>query len=732
MQYRRVFRPQILLIACVLAACGGGSSGDGGGDALLGKQAEYSVGGTLSFTGTGAAQGAFPVVLENRRSGATASLTAVGTFVFGRFISGTAYEIHVPRNPTGYSCDVRNGNGQIGSANKNDIEVVCTPGAFAVRGVIGGLGASNPGLQLRNGADVQSIGADGPFSFSVINREDYEIRIATPHSVYTCQLRNSLGNAVMEVTGTIDAADVQGLTVTCELPINVTVSGLGSSAATLRASNTYSNPPGGDSVENLSIAQNGTFRFDTALPFGRSYRIDVIQQPVGFTCVPNSPSGSTGLSAVDVTIVCTERRYSIGGAVSGLAPAMSVRLVDRTGGSTETIDSNRSFTIGAAQVSGTNFDIAVDAQPAKARCTVTNGAGTVEQTDVTNVAVACRQLLAYLYSANATGSSISQFLVESGTGNVVANQTPQLQVSATPTKLVTHPSNRFAYAVVSGSIAVFGMNPDNGLLSTTNLSVSVPSPRDIGFDAVGSNAYVVGTNLFQVSGTFFAAHQLSHYRVDSFSDGNLLLQQRTAVGPTIGGIIILPRLFGIGVAPAGNFAYIGTGDSIWHYTFNGSGVPSAVNSVSGTGTAFTLHPNGRFAYFVSAADRTVRQFNVAADGALTAIGATSPSTGINPTAIAVEHSGRFAYVVNRDDNTVSRYAIDANGVLTLQLPAIATGLQPSSMAIDSSNAYAYVSNFGSDSIWQYALGVNGELNRTALSALPTGAGPSFITLATVR
>jgi hypothetical protein len=83
------------------------------------SNATYSVGGTVSgLSGT--------VVLQDN-GGDNLTVSANGTFTFATALpGGTGYNVTVQTNPTGQTCSVSNGSGNIGSANVTNVTVTCT------------------------------------------------------------------------------------------------------------------------------------------------------------------------------------------------------------------------------------------------------------------------------------------------------------------------------------------------------------------------------------------------------------------------------------------------------------------------------------------------------------------------------------------------------------------------------------------------------------------------------
>src|SRR6201999_432321 len=107
------------------------------------------------------------------------------------------------------------------------------------------------------------------------------VTVRTQPSGQTC--------AVSGGTGTVAAADVTSVVVTCTTtpPVTFSVGGTtsGLSGAVVLQNN------GGD---NLSVTTNGAFAFATKLASGSAYSVTVLTQPSGQTC---TVSGGTGTVA---------------------------------------------------------------------------------------------------------------------------------------------------------------------------------------------------------------------------------------------------------------------------------------------------------------------------------------------------------------------------------------------------------------------------------------------------
>jgi len=84
--------------------------------------------------------------------------------------------------------------------------------------------------------------------------------------------------------------------------------------------------------------------------------------------------------------------YSVGGTVSGLSTDSGVLLTDAAG-SGVFVSGNGRFSIDNAFADGAVYDLAVNTDPRtpSVRCSVRNGKGVIEASDVDNVTITCAQ-----------------------------------------------------------------------------------------------------------------------------------------------------------------------------------------------------------------------------------------------------------------------------------------------------------------------------------------------------
>lgn len=336
----------------------------------------FSIGGAVSgLTGSG-------LVLQNN-GGDDLAITASGNFVFaGQVASGAPYNVTVRSQPTSPSqtCSVADPAGTVAGANVTNVTVTCATNVFTIGGTTTGLAGSGLVLQL-NGSNDRAITTNGSFAFpnAVPSGTPYVVSVRTQPSnpSQTCSIANA--------TGVVLGGNVTNVAVTCTtsvFTIGGTVTGLSGSGLVLQKN-------GGD---DLAIASNGSFTFETEQASGTSYQVTVRTQPVepSQTCTVADGSATVGGGNVrNVSVTCATDTFAIGGAVSGLLG--SGLVLQNNGGDDVGVDLSGGFTFPTEVASGAAYNVTVRTQPSNPTqaCTVTNGAGTVGGADITNIAVSC-------------------------------------------------------------------------------------------------------------------------------------------------------------------------------------------------------------------------------------------------------------------------------------------------------------------------------------------------------
>lgn len=191
--------------------------------------------------------------------------------------------------------------------------------------------------------------------------------------------------------------------------------------------------------DDLIVAGNGTFTFNTAIPTGSNYAVTVFSNPQNpwQTCSITSGSGTVASTAItNIAIGCSVNNYSMSGNItstvplpSGLTVTNGIDSINVPGGATTT---PISFTTPIA--SGTGYDISITAEPPGYVCAIqSNYTGTVLGTNITNVAVNC--VVGYRYGNTITAKKPAPLQIHYYRGQVstAAGQTTSGSADATGT-----------------------------------------------------------------------------------------------------------------------------------------------------------------------------------------------------------------------------------------------------------------------------------------------------------
>jgi len=236
---------------------------------------------------------------------------------------------------------------------------------------------SGAGLVLQNnGTDDKQILNSGAFTFAtpmpVNSTYDVTVSVQPTNPSQDCVVSNGSGAA---------AGDVTNVSVDCTTAsyfVGGTVVGLSSGTVTLV-----------DNGSDTVMTGNGTFKFNTKVASGSTYSVALSGNANG--CHVAGATGTVGNADVTTVVVnCTPGAYTIGGTVTNLNGSLQL---DDNGGDTITITANGSYAFTNPIPSGSNYNVTVLTQPtyppAKQTCTVTNGSGMVNNTDITTVDVNC-------------------------------------------------------------------------------------------------------------------------------------------------------------------------------------------------------------------------------------------------------------------------------------------------------------------------------------------------------
>lgn len=252
--------------------------------------------------------------------------------------------------------------------------------SFTVSGTVAGLDGDGLVLQLNDGNDL-AVSNNGSFTFNTRLADDapYSVEVLTQPTgpSQTCTIGSG--------TGTIDAANITNVSITCAtgaFALRGAVSGLVGTGLVLQ----------NNGVDELPINNDGEFQFPTPYASGAGYNVTVKTQPSGpsQSCSVANGAGTIGSADVtNVTVTCATGTFSINVTVSGLS---GTGLVLRNNGRNDlSIAGNGSFQFSELLASGAAYDVTVATSPTTPaqNCAVGNPSGTVGSANVTDITVTC-------------------------------------------------------------------------------------------------------------------------------------------------------------------------------------------------------------------------------------------------------------------------------------------------------------------------------------------------------
>jgi hypothetical protein len=202
-----------ILIAGILAGCGGGGGGGGSGS---GGGGTYTVGGAIKLATANPLPGGLPagLVLTNGADQLTVPAGATQFSFPTALPSGHSYAAAVAQNPPGLVCTASNGSGTVGSSNINGIVVTCADAAYTVGGTVSGL--TSDGLVLTDPSGGMLVVAAGSSQFTLPNPvtfgSAYAVTLQQQPLHQTCSISTG--------TGTMGAGNVAHVAVVCPLTVS--------------------------------------------------------------------------------------------------------------------------------------------------------------------------------------------------------------------------------------------------------------------------------------------------------------------------------------------------------------------------------------------------------------------------------------------------------------------------------------------------------------------------------
>ena len=244
----------------------------------------YTVGGTV----TGLAPNQSVVLLNN--AGNSTTVNSNTSFTFSTAInSGGAYAVTVGTQPTGQTCTVSSGSGNV-SANVTNVAVTCTTNTYTVGGTVTGLAPNQSVVLLNNAGNSTTVNSNSfTFSTAINSGGAYVVTVGTQPTGQTCTVSSGSGNV---------SANVTNVAVTCTTntyTVGGTVTGLAPNQSVVLLNN----------AGNSTTVNSNSFTFSTAINSGGAYVVTVGTQPTGQTCTVSSGSGNVSANVTNVSVTCT-------------------------------------------------------------------------------------------------------------------------------------------------------------------------------------------------------------------------------------------------------------------------------------------------------------------------------------------------------------------------------------------------------------------------------------------
>jgi hypothetical protein len=327
----------------------------------------FNVGGTISgLTAAG-------LVLTNGSDALSVPAGATSFTMPTAVANASSYGVSVTAQPTGLTCDVTNGAGTVTGPVTN-IAVACTGASPAVGGSISGLGHAT-GLVIANGADTYAVPADAT-RFALDTAEPsggtYAVRVQSQPTGLTCSASRGFG--------TIPTHSVTDIAITCSdeaYSLGGTVAGLTGAGLVLTD---------GDDTLNVPAAATH-FTMPGRVASGSSYAVSIVSQPAGLTCTVSRGTGTLSAGAInDIDVTCDSSSFTLGGSISGLRTTGLV-LTDGTDDLSVSANAAR-FSMPKALAYGSDYTVAIKAEPESQACQIVHGSGAVSA-EIETVQVIC-------------------------------------------------------------------------------------------------------------------------------------------------------------------------------------------------------------------------------------------------------------------------------------------------------------------------------------------------------
>ena len=448
-----------------------------------------------------------------------------------------------------------------------------TNGSLTIGGSITGLSGS---LSLQNNdGEILNVTSNDNYIFASLLKQgdSYNVVILSQPQSQQCIIVNTSG---------VISSVVNNINITCESLFTVggTVSGI-STGSTLTLQN--------NGEDDIKIDADGTFTFNTSLPEGSAYLVDIKPKPDNLSCELDNATGLISSVVNDINVTCVSL-FMIGGTVSGISTGSTLTLQNNGEDDIE-IDADGTFRFNTSLPEGGTYSVSIKSKPDNLSCELDNATGLISSV-VNDINVTCVSLFTVggTVSGISTGSTLT--LQNNGEDDI------EVDADGTFTFNKSLPEGS-AYSVNIKS------KPDDLLcelynvtgvvdIAITNIAVQCLPIHDITVDVTGLQGTLVLTQnetetIISVNGSHSIKDPLdtdvdftvnitdqpqgqicdiAYYRQTSFTSNTRL----SAVNLDIHCVSVLNKLGELAsgdpqqIATSGDFAYVGTPHGI--YIFN--------------------------------------------------------------------------------------------------------------------------------------------------------------------
>ena len=663
------------------------------------------------------------------------------------------------------------------TGNVTGVIVNCVPITYTISG------SNNSSATLAASGSTAATGnvITGTTSFSFSARYGDTVQLIANKSHNTC--------TVSGLPTTINN-DVIGVTVSCVLNANVSISGIASGHSETNGilSLTLTDTTTSEVIGTVSNIVSGTapFSFPNSVPQGGSWLVSVDSQPQDETCLTLNASGVNAIIDVaNVEVVCSVNKYTIGGAISGLSYTAGTFVVQVSDGATVptiqtvTIPSGAtSYTITPGLVHATNYTVTVQTQPNGQTCTLANSVGATGSSNVTNVDIAC---VAATYTV---GFTVTGFVAVSSPVTATSSTTNAVFTTNLPANGsrisfsntgggLTAAVNYYVFNATAATAPASGGTFQVSLTAGSTTPVTLTTATTFAPAVTGTaTQLVVQNNLVDdftvtantggtATNTFATATGLSTgtayaVTVKSSSQHQTCTTGGTAAGTITNANIVVPvTCVSNEVQVSGNISghSIGMGagaaGAVLSLKVNGSSTANetlpALADIASTFAFGTYVPVGQ-TYAVSIDSQpsigtattgvpNVRNCTMY-NGSGTTVGQPANNTII--TCRSTDKTKLGMWVVNPTSNTMNQYTMDATGKPVLNstpiLGSLNTGTPvfktPTAVATTALNTAVLVANAGDNTLYSYqvgaGMGVGTALTATTSAPVSTGSNPYAI------